>query len=159
MKTFRISVYLLLFVMIAALPGCSDDDGLKNIKPDDLCGTWYLTNIRGWEYDDDGGKLNFNESFDFDSQGRPVGDKDEAVKIDISQIHDRYLGIIDYYYGFNESIRDWEWMAHETGRVTLEGKELVNGTMRTTITKLTDREMTTYQKDEDGETYITYSKI
>lgn len=31
--------------------------------------------------------------------------------------------------------------------------------MKATIKKLTDTNMTTYQKDQDGETYITYTKL
>lgn len=34
-----------------------------------------------------------------------------------------------------------------------------DGTMKVTISKLTETTMTTYQKDEDGETYITYTRL
>ena len=49
--------------------------------------------------------------------------------------------------------------ADETGTVTLQGNQLIYGTMRVTITKLSSTEMTTYQKDEDGETYVTYTRL
>lgn len=155
-----ISLLLLPLLAFVAM-GCSDDEP-QDIEASDISGTWYLTNIRGWEYDEDSkdGKSNFNESFNFNSVGIPVGvNKEEAQKISFSDVSNTTLSVTNFYWGFNESIRDWEWFADETGTVTLQGNQLIYGTMRVTITKLSSTEMTTYQKDEDGETYVTYTRL
>lgn len=155
-------VLLLLLPLLAFVAtGCCDDEPQK-IEASDICGTWYLTNIRGWEYDEHSkdGKSNFNESFNFDSAGNPVGaNKEEAQKLRIDEVSNSTLGVTNFYWGFNEYVRDWEWFADETGTVTLQGNQLIDGTMRVTITKLSSTEMITYQKDEDGETYVTYTRL
>lgn len=159
----------LLWISLVAilLAACSDNEP-SHIDPQIISGTWYMTNIRGWEYDEDakGGKSEFNETFNFNGQGIPVGDNnDDAQKITFSFTSNNtengssILDVTSYYWGFNENIRDWEWKSGETGSVTLQGNKLIDGTMEVTITKLTDRIMTTYQKDEDGETYVTYTRL
>lgn len=153
-----------MLVMLLALPSCSDDDEPKDINPETIYGEWYLTNIRGWEYDVDAsnGKYEFNETFNYNGKGTPVGDNlEDAQKIIVSVagldtesgIH--YLSVADYYWDlFNR-----EWVYDEKVDVRLQGNQLIDGTMKVTITKLTDTTMTTYQKDEDGETYITYTRL
>lgn len=61
MKNFISLLLLPLFTFLVT--GCSDDEP-QNIEASDICGTWYLTNIRGWEYDEDSkdGKSHFNVS-------------------------------------------------------------------------------------------------
>ena len=63
---------------------------------------------------------------------------------------------ITYYYW---SVYNKEWKFNQSGEVKLKDNELIDGTLKVTITKLSDTNMTTYQKDEDGETYITYTKL
>lgn len=163
---------LLLLVVFLALPSCSDDDEPNHIDPQSISGTWYVTNVRGWEYDDDAqnGKSEFNETFNFNGQGLPVGNnKEDAQKITISytgknsdngNFYRYYIDVTNYYWGFNENIRDWEWKSDETETITLQDNKLIDGTMEATITSLTDKTMTTYQKDADGEeTYITYTRL
>lgn len=65
------------------------------------------------------------------------------------------IQILSYYW----SLSSQEWQFHQSGEVKLKGNELIDGTMKASITKLTDTDMTTYQKDQDGETYITYTKL
>lgn len=62
---------LLLLLITFVITGCIDDEP-KDIEVSNIYGTWYLTNIRDWEYDEDSkdGKSNFNESFNFNSAGR-----------------------------------------------------------------------------------------
>lgn len=159
MKNFISLLLLPLFTFLVT--GCSDDEP-QNIEASDICGTWYLTNIRGWEYDEDSkdGKSHFNETFNFNGKGVPVGDnKEDAQKILFTEVKNTTLSVTNFYWGFNENVRDWEWFANETVDITLQGNQLIDGTMRVTITKLSSTEMTTYQKDEDGETYVTYTKL
>lgn len=158
----KISNLWLMLVMCVAFAGCSDDDEPKNIDPQSLSGTWYITNIRGWEYDKEAknGKSEFNETFNYNGQGLPVSDnKEDAEKIVIAEAGSPYLNVTPHYWGYNEYSRDWEWMSNDTGSVKLQGNKLIDGTMEVTITKLADTTMTTYQKDEDGETYITYVRL
>ena len=150
--------YLLLVVMLFALQSCSNDDEPKHVDPEYLSGEWYLTNIRGWEYDDDAHnkKSEFNETFIFDGKGIPVSDNAiDAHKINISIAGADYMNITDYYW----DVYDKEWKYNETGEVKLKDNQLIDGTMKVTITRLSDTNMTTYQKDEDGETYIIYTKL
>ncbi|MFA4054073.1 MAG: hypothetical protein K1V73_07220, partial [Duncaniella muris] len=63
--------------------------------------------------------------------------------------------IISYYW----SASSREWKFNQSGEVRLKGNQFIDGTMKATIKKLTDTNMTTYQKDQDGETYITYTKL
>ena len=67
----------------------------------------------------------------------------------------KYEEITSFYW----DVYDKEWKFNETGEVELKDNQLIDGTMKVTITKLSDTNMTTYQKDEDGETYITYTKL
>lgn len=166
----KITKLLLMMVVLFALPSCSDDDEPNHIDPQSICGTWYINNVRGWEYDDDakGGKAEFNETFNFNSQGLPVGkNKEEAQKVIISynggdtengSFYRYYIDVTNYYWGFTYS-RDREWMEDETASIILQDNKLIDGTMEVTITRLTDKTMTTYQKDGDGETYITYTRL
>lgn len=160
----KITDYLLVVVMLFALQGCSDDDEPKHVDPARISGDWYITNIRGWEYTDDAHnkKSEFNETFNFNGQGIPVGDNAiDAHKVNIEcgsfdSDNDFYnIGISSYYWSI--SIQDWKF--NQYGEVRLKGNKLIDGTMEATITKLTDTDMTTYQKDQDGETYITYTKL
>lgn len=158
----KITTLWLMLVMSLAFPGCSDNDEPNNIDLQSLYGTWYMTNIRGWENDEDAkdGKSEFNETFNYNGQGLPVGDnKEDAEKIVIAEAGSPYLDVTPHYWGFNEYSRDWEWMPDETGSVKLQGNKLIDGTLEVTITKLTGTTLTTYQKDEDGETYITYVRL
>lgn len=159
----RITDYLLMLVMLLALPSCSDDEPAY-INPETIYGEWYVTNIKGWEYDEDAsnGKYEFNETFNFNGAGTPVGDNIEnAQKIIISysginlDSDVQYLSITNYYW----SLSNREWIHVERGEVKLQGNQLIDGTMKVTISKLTETTMTTYQKDEDGETYITYTRL
>ena len=155
-------VTIFMFIACLVMTACSNDDEPQNIEASDVCGLWYLTNIRGWEYDENSkdGKSHFNETFDFNGKGDPVGNnKEDAQKLLIKESSSSTLYVTNYYWGFNEYARDWEWFADETGTVILQGNQLIDGTMRVTITKLSSTEMTTYQKDEDGETYVTYTKL
>lgn len=158
--------------MSFALPSCSDDDEPNHIDPQSISGEWYVTNVRGWEYDEDakGGKSEFNETFNFNGQGLPVGaNKEDAQKINISYngahlengSYYRYkIKVTNYFWGFNENTRYWEWRSDETSTIILQDNKLIDGTMEATITKLTDKTMVTYQKDEDGEeTYVTYTRL
>ena len=154
----KIVDYLLVVVMLFALQSCSNDDEPKHVDPEHLSGEWYLTNIRGWEYDDDAHnkKSEFNETFIFDGKGIPVSDNAiDAHKINISIAGADYMNITDYYW----DVYDKEWKFNEAGEVKLKDNQLIDGTMKVTITRLSDTSMTTYQKDEDGETYITYTKL
>ena len=145
--------YLLVVVMLFALQSCSNDDEPKHVDPEHLLGEWYLTNIRGWEYVDDAhNKSEFNETFNFNGKGIPVGDNAiDAHKIYISIAGPGYMNITDYYW----SVYNKEWKFNQSGEVKLKDNELIDGTLKVTITKLSDTKMTTYQKDDDGETYIT----
>lgn len=160
----RITDYLLMLVMLLALPSCSDEDEPEYINPETIYGEWYMTNIKGWEYDEDvsNGKYEFNETFNFNGAGTPVGDNIEnAQKIIISnagvdsESGIRYLSVTNYYW----SLSNRKWIDDEEGVVKFQGDQLIDGTMKVTISKLTDTTMTTYQKDEDGETYITYTRL
>lgn len=157
----KVSTFLFGFVAAMCLTACSDDEP-QNIGVSDICGTWYITNIRGWEYDENSkdGKSHFSESFNFNSEGTPIGsNREEAQKVLFTEGSNTSLSLTNFYWGFNESIRIWEWFAGETGTVILQENQLINGTMRVAITKLSSTEMTTFQKNEDGETYITYTKL
>ena len=160
----KITDYMLVVVMLFALQGCSNDDEPKHIDPTHLSGEWYITNIRGWEYVDDAHtkKSEFNETFDFNGQGIPVSDNAiEAQKAyfevgSFNQESGSYnINIISYYW--SASVKEWKF--NQSGEVRLKDNELIDGTMKATITKLTDTNMTTYQIDEDGETYITYTRL
>lgn len=160
----KIIDYLLVVVMIFALQGCSKDDEPKHVDPERLAGEWYLTNIRGWEYKNDAHdkKSEFYETFNFNGQGVPVGSNMiDAQKVRLSvNWFDSESGCSKLTVtSFNWSLSDQDWRFNGSGNVTLKGDQLIDGTMKATITKLTETNMTTYQKDEDGETYITYTKL
>lgn len=154
----------LLFIACILMTACSKDDEPKYIDAADIEGEWYLTNIKGWEYDKDSpnGKYEFNETFNYNWQGTPIGDNyDDAQKIQVSEdscdldagIH--YLTVKNYYWNYYNQ----EWTLNETGYIKFIGNQLINGTMKVSIIKITDSTMTTYQKDDDGETYITYTRL
>lgn len=160
----KIIDYLLVVVMLFALQGCSNDDEPKHVDPARLSGEWYITNIRGWEYVDDAhnNKSEFNEIFNFNGQGIPVGDNAiDAQKVNFtvgrfdSENGSYHIDIDTYYW----SAYGKEWKFDQSGEVMLKDNQFIDGTMKATITKLTDTDMTTYQKDQDGETYITYTKL
>ena len=160
----KITDYLLVVVMLFALQAYSDDDEPKHVDPARISGNWYITNIRGWEYvgDAQDEKYEFDETFDFNGQGIPVGDNIiDAQKVDIevgsfdSGTESYNIEIISYYW----SASSREWKFNQSGEVRLKGNQFIDGTMKATIKKLTDTNMTTYQKDQDGETYITYTKL
>lgn len=153
-----------MLVMLLALPSCSDEDEPEYINPEIIYGEWYITNIKGWEYDEDvpNCMYKFNETFNFNGAGIPVGDNIEnAQKIIISyagvdsESGIRYLSVTNYYW----SLSNKKWIDDEEGVVKFQGDQLIDGTMKVTISKLTDTTMTTYQKTEDGETYITYTRL
>lgn len=160
MKKLFFPFMLLACVLITA---CGDDDDLKYINPDRLSGVWYLTNIRGWEYDDDAhhNKSHFNETYNYNGQGIPVDNILDAQKVDITvTTYDEQLGI--YFlniYSYYWSTYNREWAVNQRGSIKLQGNQLIDGTMKATITKLTDTTLTTYQKDDEGETYITYTRL
>lgn len=121
-----------------------------------------MTNINGWEYDEANHKSVFNYTFNFNAQGVPVGDNEmEPGKIIIASAGSDYdsdtshLHIGSYYWSYVSQ----EWKLNDSGTITLKGNEMINGTMKVKVTKLTDTTMTTYQKDEYGETYITYIRL
>lgn len=160
----KITDYLLVVVMLFALPSCSDDDEPKHVDPERITGEWYLTNIRGWEYNDDAHKhkTEFNKTYNFDGRGIPVGSNmidAQKVKLSVASFDSEasfyHLTITSFYW--NLSGQDWKF--NKSGYVKLQGNQIINGTMKVSITKLTDTTMITYQKDEDGETYITYTKL
>lgn len=158
----RIADYLLVAVMVFALQSCSNDDELTHVDPELITGEWYLTNIKGWEYDDaHKQKYEFNETFNFNRQGIPVGDNMiDAQKAKFTVIssgsEDFYnIGITTYYWSLSSA----EWKFNDYGEIILQGNRFINGTMEASITKLSDTTMTTYQKDEDGETFITFTKL
>ncbi|MDE6578882.1 MAG: hypothetical protein K2J82_10625 [Muribaculaceae bacterium] len=159
----KIIDYLLVVVIFCALQSCSKDEP-KHIDPERLSGEWFLTNIRGWEYDNDAHdkKYEFNETFNFNGQGIPVGSNTiDAQKVRFSvdsfdsESGSAQLTITSFYW----SLYDQEWKFDDSGTITLKGDQLIDGTMKATIIKLTEANMTIYQKDEDGETYITYTKL
>lgn len=159
----KITDYLLIVVMLFALQSCSNEDEPKHIDPELISGVWYMTNIRGWEYDDaHKNKSEFNETYNFNGQGVPVGSNAidaQKVKITLAGFNSEaghyYLSVDSYYW----SPSGQRWVFDESGEIRLKGNQLIDGTMKATIIKLTDSSMTTYQKDEDGETYITYTRL
>ncbi|MDE7397705.1 MAG: hypothetical protein K2M98_08270 [Muribaculum sp.] len=160
----KIADYLLVVVMLFALQSCSNDDEPKHVDPYRISGEWYITNIRGWQYDDDAHKhkSEFNKTYNFNGQGIPVGDNMiDALKVKFSvnrfdsENDFYYIGVSTYYW----SLYGTEWKFNESGEVRLQGNQLINGTLKASITKLTDTTMTTYQKDDDGEPHITYTKL
>ncbi len=143
---------------------CSHDDEPKHVDPERLSGEWYITNIRGWEYvdDDHKHKSEFNETFNFNGLGTPVGDNiidAQKGNFSISRFDSEngiyYIEITSYYWSMSHQ----EWMFNQSGEVKLKDNQLIDGTMKVSITKLTDTTMTTYQKNEDGETFITYTRL
>lgn len=159
----KITDFLLVVVMLFALQSCSNDDEPNQIDPAHILGEWYMTNIRGWEYDSKNqNKSEFNETFNFNGQGIPVGGNIiDAQKIRISQ--DSFDSETDTYFltitSFYWDIYTQDWVFNESGTVKLKGNQLIDGTLKVSITELTDDSMNTYQKDEDGETYVTYNKL
>lgn len=159
----KITDYLLVIVMLFALQSCSNNDEPKHVDPVRLSGEWYLTNIRGWQYDDaHKHKSEFNKTFNFNGQGVPVGNNRidaSKVKFSVNSFDSErdlyYIDITTYYW----NLYGEEWTFNESGEVKLKGNQLINGTMKASITKLTDTTLTTYQKNDDGETYITYTKL
>lgn len=160
----KITDYLLVVVMLFALQSCSNGDEPKHVDADHISGEWYITNIRGWEYVDDAHtkKSEFNKIFDFNGQGIPVSTNAidaRKVNISVSQFDSEsgsyYIDIKSYYW----SISGQEWKFNQFGEVKLKDNQFIDGTMKATITKLTDTNMTTYQKNQDGETYITFTKL
>ena len=158
----KITDYLLMLVMVFALTSCSDDPDY--INPESIEGEWYMTRISGWEYDNESptGKYEFKEKFEFNSQGTPVGNNREyAQKIRITYdsgdlfegVH--YYSVESYYW----SLSYRRWLLDEKSYVRLEGNQLIDGTMRVTITEVTGTTMSTLQSDEDGETYVTYTRL
>lgn len=155
---------LFMLVMLVSLQGCSDNDEPKDINSDSISGEWYITGIKGWEYDNDApnGKYEFEETFNFNSQGIPVGSNTiDAQKVIFTEnSYDSETGV--YYYSVTSyywSISSRNWVRGETGNVKLQGNQLIDGTMRATITKMAETSMTIYQKDSDGEYYITYTRL
>lgn len=145
------------------MTACSKDDAPKHVNPERIVGEWYITNVSGWEYRDDAhnSKSEFNETFNFNGQGIPVDNIADAQKVRFTeasvdtQLGIYYLEITGYYWDL--SYRDW--VVNQQGTVKLQGNQLVDGTMKVSITKLTDTTMTTYRKDRDGETFITYTRL
>lgn len=160
----KITDYLLLLGLLFVLQSCSKDDEPKNITAEMLSGEWYVTNIRGWEYDSDAsnGKSEFNETFNYNNQGKPVGDnaaysqKLLFTEKEYNQDTGIYVITVTNYVWAPYSK---EWVYYDFGTVQLKGNQLVDGTLKVSITKITDTTMTTYQKDEDGETYVTYIRL
>ncbi len=161
MNKFLFPILLIACLFVTA---CSDDDEPKHVDPERLSGEWYITNIRGWEYDDDAHKhkSEFNETFNFNGQGIPVGDNiidaqkgNFSVNRFDSESGSYYIEITSYYWSMSHQ----EWMFNQSGEVKLKDNQLIDGTMKVSITKLTDTTMTTYQKNEDGETFITYTRL
>ena len=159
----KVTDYLLVVVMLFALQGCSKDDEPKHFDPERISGEWYITNVRGWEYVDDEHtkKSEFNETFDFNGKGVPVGENAINAQKGYfrvgwfdSESGSYYIEITSYYW----IVSDKYWRIKQSGEVRLKDNQLIDGTMKVTITKLTDTNMTTYQKNQYGETYITYSK-
>lgn len=160
----NIANYLFIALLLFALPACSKDDEPKHIDSEAISGFWYLTNIRGWERDSDSpkGKYEFNETFNYNGQGVPVGnDIDDAGRIFIRvksvdiEANTSYLDVTSYYWNPYSD----EWREREKGAIKLIGNELVDGTMRTTIIKINSTIMQTHQKDGNGETFITYTRL
>ena len=154
----KVADYLLVIVMLLVLQACSNDDEPKYIDPVRITGEWYITNVRGWEYVDDAHnkKSKFNETYNFIVKCIPVSyNAIDALKINISIAGAGNMNITSYYW----DVYDKEWKFNESGEVKLKDNQLIDGTMKVTIIKLSDINMTTYQKDEDGETYITYTRL
>ncbi|MDE7426791.1 MAG: hypothetical protein K2M79_03220 [Muribaculaceae bacterium] len=153
-----------LFIVSLLVTSCSNDDEPKSVNADGIAGEWYLTNIRGWEYDEDApkGKYEFNETFNYNSQGIPVGNNIyDAHKVLFTLSEEDidkgivYLRLTSYEWNHYAD----RWQPEDSGVVKFDGKQFIDGTMKVTVTKLTEDTMVTYQKDSDGETYITYTRL
>lgn len=61
MKQFKILNYLLVAVLCLGFASCSDDD--DDYDPAELVGTWQWVRSEGWEINDEGKRVPFDEDY------------------------------------------------------------------------------------------------
>lgn len=164
----KIAGILFMAVMLFALQGCKDNDEPtptdKYVDPEAVAGLWFATNIRGWEYDEDApkGKREFSMSFRYNDNEDPVGANAEDAVVIYLVKSEHKEGPSEYFYVYSSYSWNWyyrQWEPEEGGfLVKLKGDKLDIAGDVSTITEINETTMTLYQKDSDGEYWVTFTR-